>query len=53
MLVGRLRRETAVHGAHELSEAELSEGMRDARSFIDRFAKLVEPRFIAIEGRRA
>jgi hypothetical protein len=36
-LVGR--RDGIIHRAHELSEAELSEGMRDARSFIDRFAK--------------
>ncbi|MDH1106686.1 terpene cyclase/mutase family protein [Pseudomonas otitidis] len=38
-LVGR--RDGIIHRAHEVSEAELSEGMRDARSFIDRFAKLL------------
>lgn len=36
-LVGR--RDGIIHRAHEVSEAELSEGMRDARSFIDRFSK--------------
>ncbi|MBW9244501.1 hypothetical protein [Pseudomonas paracarnis] len=38
-LIGR--RDGIIHRAHEVSEAELSEGMRDARSFIDRFAKLL------------
>ena len=38
-LVGR--RDGIIHRAHEVSEAELAEGMRDARSFIDRFAKLL------------
>ncbi|WP_153003998.1 hypothetical protein [Pseudomonas sp. ICMP 10191] len=36
-LVGR--RDGIIHRAHEVSEAELSEGMRDARGFIDRFAR--------------
>lgn len=38
-LIGR--RDGIIHRAHEVSEAKLSEGMRDARSFIDRFAKLL------------
>lgn len=36
-LVGR--RDGIIHRAHEVSEAELSEGMRDARRFIERFSK--------------
>ena len=36
-LVGR--RDGIIHRAHEVSEAELSDGIRDARKFIDRFSK--------------
>ncbi|WP_117139848.1 terpene cyclase/mutase family protein [Pseudomonas amygdali] len=36
-LVGR--RDGIIHRAHEVSAAELSDGIRDARKFIDRFSK--------------
>lgn len=36
-LIGR--RDGIIHRAHEVSENELSEGLRDAKKFLDRFAK--------------
>jgi hypothetical protein len=36
-LIGR--RDGIIHRAHEISEAEVAEGMRHARRFIDRYAK--------------
>jgi hypothetical protein len=37
LLIGR--RDGIIHRAHEISEAELDDGMRHARRFIERFAK--------------
>jgi hypothetical protein len=33
------RRDAIIHRAHEISEAELADGMRHARRFIERYAK--------------